>query len=69
MQYRSSHITVALAVVFIALPLLARPQEGPPEKEKPPQDQAPKPRLDLYGDPLPEGAVARMGSHAVRRKM
>ena len=62
MQYRSSHIAVALAAVFIAFPLLAFPQ-GPPFPEKPPpQDQAPTPRLDLYGDPLPEGAVARCGT-------
>ena len=75
MQCRFIHIVVALAVVFIALPLLAFPQEPPPPQEppspekQPPQDQARKPRLDLYGDPLPEGAVARMGSRAVRRKM
>src|SRR5690242_4933301 len=27
-----------------------------------PAEEAPAPRRDLYGDPLPDGAVARMGS-------
>ena len=68
MQHRSLHIAVALAVVFSALPLLAfpqgapAPQEPPPAEKQAPKDQAPAPRLDLYGDPLPEGAVARMGT-------
>ena len=62
MQYRSSHILVALPVLFIALPLLALAQEPPPTEQQPSEDQPPKPRLDLYGDPLPEGAIARLGS-------
>ena len=61
MQYRFIHIAVALAVLFIALPLLVFSQEPPPEKQAP-KDQLPKPRLDLYGDPLPEGAIRRFGS-------
>ena len=53
-----THTTRRLLPVIL-LPLLAFPQEAPPqEKPKPPQDK-PTPRLDLYGDPLPEGAVAR----------
>ena len=62
MQYRFIHIAVPLAVVLITLPLLAFPQEPPPPDKQPPQDQSPTPRLDLYGDPLPEGATMRRGS-------
>ncbi|MCZ6691403.1 MAG: hypothetical protein O7H41_17585 [Planctomycetota bacterium] len=54
MQYRSSHIAAILAVVFIALPLLAFAQEPPAAEKQTPKDQPPKPRLDLYRDPLPE---------------
>ena len=67
MQHRSSHIAVSLAVIFIALPLVAFAQEPPPPGDPPgeeqsPKDQATKRRLDLYGDPLPEGAIRRFGS-------
>ena len=66
MRYRSSQLVPALTAAFIALPLLAFPQEPPAPQKRPPQDQAPAPRLDLYGDPLPEGAVARCGTVRLR---
>ena len=56
------------AVPLVILPLLAfpqeptGPQEPPPAEKQTPQEAPTKPRLDLYGDPLPEGAVARMGT-------
>ncbi len=49
-------------VLAILLPLLTAPQESPKPKPESPQDSSPKPRLDLYGDPLPEGALLRIGS-------
>ncbi len=46
-----------VATILLLLPLLAFQQELPPAEKQPPKDQPPTPRLDLYGDPLPEGAV------------
>ena len=37
-----------------------------PAADKPPALNAPAPRTDLYGDPLPEGAVARLGTVRLR---
>ena len=61
MRYRSWKFVGPLLVLLL-IPLLAFTQEPPPAEKQPPKDQAPNPRLDLYGDPLPEGAVARMGT-------
>ena len=58
-----------LIIAGVLLALLASAQESAPAKKQTPKENAPQPRLDLYGDPLPEGAVARMGSRAVRGKM
>jgi RNA polymerase sigma factor (sigma-70 family) len=38
------------------------PAETPPGEARPAADVALGPRTDLYGDPLPDGAVARLGS-------
>ncbi len=48
--------------LLLLIPILALPQEPPPAKKQTANDQSPKPRLDLYGDPLPEWAIARMGT-------
>ena len=50
---------------LLLLPLLAFPQEPPATEVKTPQE-APAPRLDLYGDPLPDRAIARLGSLKLR---
>ena len=44
--------------VLVLLALLLGPAVG----SAGPAEKGPVPRADLYGDPLPEGAVARMGS-------
>jgi WD40 repeat protein len=59
MSARLSRLAL-LAPLTLALPLLAG---GPPS---PPADG--KGRTDLYGDPLPEGAVARLGSARLRHE-
>ncbi len=51
----------AFPLLALLLPLLAFQEEPLPVGEKP-KEEAAKSRLDLYGDPLPEGAVARMGT-------
>ncbi|MCZ6691401.1 MAG: hypothetical protein O7H41_17575 [Planctomycetota bacterium] len=67
MIYRSSHIGVPLAVLLIGFPLLAFAQEAAPPEKQTPKDQSAKPRVDLYGNPLPEGAIARLGSLKFRQ--
>jgi WD40 repeat protein len=52
--------------VLLLLCLHAFSQEVSPDKEKPSAEK-PTPRLDLYGDPLPAGVIARCGS--VRLKL
>ena len=58
-----------VTLVLVLLPLLAFSQEPPPAEKQTPNENALKPRLDLYSDPLPEGAIAKMGSREVRGKM
>ena len=48
--------------LLLLIPFLAFAQEPPPPEKQTPKDQSAKPRLDVYGDPLPEGAIARMGT-------
>ena len=60
MRVHPWHSTVPVGLLLL-IPLLAFAQEPPAPKEQPKQD-TPKPRLDLYGDPLPEGAIRRLGS-------
>src|SRR5262245_4127107 len=45
-------------LLFISPLLLAA---SSPARSEPPEEKKP-PRVDLYGDPLPEGALARLGS-------
>ena len=68
MRLHPWHATVPVGLLLL-IPLLAFAQEPPPAKKQTPKENAPKPRLDLYSDPLPEGAIAKMGSRAVRGKM
>lgn len=59
-SYRASTLLCLLGALALCQ---TRPLSGgePPEKSPPP------PRQDAYGDPLPEGAVARIGSPRLRQ--
>src|SRR5262245_1588526 len=62
LMFFRSRLTIALVGFFLLLSLSATAQ--PPDQKKTPGD--PKPRLDFDGDPLPEGAVGRLGSTRLR---
>jgi WD40 repeat protein len=51
---------LVLACVAVAVPAPARADMPAKQDKKPPE--AKKPRTDRYGDPLPEGAIARIGT-------
>ena len=51
-----------VTLVLVLLPLFAFAQEPPRADKQAPKENAPKPRLDLYGDPLPKGSTARLGT-------
>ncbi len=51
-------LAVGLLVVLGGLALVAAPAQTDP----PPPPASPQPRTDLFGDPLPDGAVLRLGT-------
>ena len=56
-------VFMAVAATGISLLAVATPRPSPPATPATPPAQAKdEPRHDRYGDPLPEGAVARLGS-------
>src|SRR5262245_39627114 len=58
----SRSVALLALLACLALPLLTSAEDKLPD---PPSKQAPKfdkPRLDLYGEPLPPGALARLGT-------
>ena len=54
----SPHTRILPLLAALGVALLAPPGARPAAP--------PRPRTDLYGDPLPEGAVARLGSIQLR---
>ena len=61
MRLHPWHAAVPVGLLLL-IPLVAFAQDQPPGKKQTSEKRAPKPRLDLYGDPLPEGAIARIGT-------
>lgn len=62
-------LAAALGTWMASSPVPSAPQKAPPQaidnrREKP--AQTPKPRVDLFGDPLPPGARARLGTVRLR---
>src|SRR5207249_2494073 len=58
-----------LAAIAIVFAINGSARSEPPAPEKPKPVAAAKPvRTDLYGDPLPQGAIARMGTVRFRHE-
>src|SRR5207237_1709077 len=55
-------LCLLLAVGLTALPSAGVPEPGVPAAADPPAPAQIQPRLDRHGDPLPPGAVARLGT-------
>ena len=66
---KKSHIAVLAATLSLALVLvvgcLEEPTGRPPAPGLPPLARG---RLDVYGDPLPEGVIARMGTTRLKER-
>lgn len=60
-------LLVATGAGLAVLPLASpQPAEEKPKENAPPPQEAKPPRLDRFGDPLPEGALARLGTMRLR---
>ena len=62
-----------VAVVAVGVGLSGIPQAGskdnpPPAKEAPAKADGARPRVDRFGDPLPDGAVRRFGTLRFRHE-
>jgi WD40 repeat protein len=57
----------SLIAGILSVSLAAALSQNPPPAATPPKPEAkPAPRVDAYGDPLPEGAIARLGTVRLR---
>jgi RNA polymerase sigma factor (sigma-70 family) len=59
-------LALALGVAGLGAGVLSQPQELPPPEEAKQADVGKQPATDLHGDPLPPGAVARLGTVRLR---
>jgi len=63
---RLSALMVLVSGLLLAITPFVRAADPTPEQGRPRPQDGKKVRLDRFGDPLPPGAVARMGSARFR---
>src|SRR5262245_58023038 len=61
-----ANLLVSVACLALVLPLLGRGQR-PAAEDKSEPAKGRQARADRYGDPLPEGAIARLGTIRLRQ--
>jgi RNA polymerase sigma factor (sigma-70 family) len=62
MKIATALLLAACLIGGVSLALGVRPQEKAKPASSPPKAEGDKPKTDLHGDPLPDGALARLGT-------